>query len=187
MSRTSIALLACLLAATSACTYSDHDRHHDDDDVIDPPPEVDVISATIDTGATLAEIEPGRGAGAFVEYASGGRWHVYTACDTELSSYGCTWDIIVSVDSDNSLDKLEEDQLEASDYLDWSGPNSARLVTSTTYDFDGFYVNATEGAPLRVDVYLDDEPAPRYIYWVGDGALHRGAPENPIDLIPSAL
>jgi hypothetical protein len=186
MSRTSVALLASLLVATSACTYSEHDRHDDD---WNPPPQQndEILSATIDTGATLAEIEPGRGAGAFVEYTSGGQWRVYTACDTELSGYGCTWDIIVSVDPDNSIHDFEDDQLEASDYLDWEDQHAVRFVTSTTYDFDGFFVEATEGAPLRVDVYLDDQPAPRYIYWVGDGALHRGAPSNPIDLIPSSL
>ncbi len=186
MPRTSAALLASLFLATNACTYSEDRR---DDDYVPPveQPNEDPISATIDTGATLAEIEPGRGAGAFVEYSSGGRWRIFTACDTELSGYGCTWDIIVSVDPDNSIDDFDGDQLEQSDYIDWNDAHGVRLVTSTTYDFDGFFVDATPGAPLRVDVYLDDQPAPRYIYWVGDGALHRGAPENPIDLIPSAL
>ena len=180
-----IALLAPLLALSVACTYSARDDHHDDPPSANPDPEL-IESSTIDTGATLADIEPGRGAGAFVEYAGSGSWRVYTACDTELSNYGCTWDIIVGVvDSDNQIDSFEEDQLEASDYLDWDSPDSVRFVTSTTYDFDGFFVNATEGAPLRVDVYLDEAPAARYIYWVGDGALHRGAPTNPIDLYPS--
>jgi hypothetical protein len=59
------------------------------------------------------------------------------------------------------------------------------MVSDTSYDFDGFFVNATPGATLRIDVFLDGAPAPRFIYWVGDGGLHSGAPENPIDLIPS--
>jgi hypothetical protein len=187
MHRLETALIATLLAATSACTYSDRRHHHHDDTPIVEVPNETVPSATIDTGATLADIEPGRGAGAFVEYGSGGRWHVYVACDTELSNIGCEWDIIVSVGDGNQLSQLEGDQLESSDYLDWESANSARMITSTTYDFDGFWVHATAGAPLRVDVYLDGWPAPKYIYWVGDGALHRGAPSNPIDLIPSAL
>jgi hypothetical protein len=190
MSRLATASLAALLAATSACTYSDrhHDGHHGEGPSSNTPPiEEPVISATIDTGATLADIEPGRGAGAFVEYEGGGRWHVFTACDTELSDIGCEWDIIVSIAEGNELEGFDADRLEGSDYLEWESRLSVRLITSTTYDFDGFWVDATVGAPLRVDVYLDRRPAPKYIYWVGDGALHRGAPSNPIDLIPSAL
>jgi hypothetical protein len=190
MPRLGNASLALLLAATSACTYSDRHHHHDEYDnppYTEPPVEEPVLSATIDTGATLADIEPGRGAGAFIEYESGGRWHVYTACDTELSNIGCEWDIVVTIGEGNQLSELESDQLESSDYLDWESARSVRMITSTTYDFDGFWVNGTVGAPLRVDVYLDRRPAPKYIYWVGDGALHRGAPSNPIDLIPSAL
>lgn len=185
MSRTRLALLVPLFALSAACTYSDPDR--DDDYEPIPDPEDEIASATIDTGATLADIEPGRGVGTFVEYASGGRWRVYTACDTELSGYGCTWDIVVSVATDSEIHDFEADRLEQSDYLDWDSARSVRLVTSTTYDFDGFFVTATEGAPLRVDVFLDDGPAPRYVYWVGDGALHRGAPTNPVDLVPSSI
>lgn len=187
MSRLSIALLVSLSGMSVGCTYEherDRDHHHDDDPPVQQEPEV--VSSTIDTGATLAEIEPGRGAGAFVEYAGDGQWRVFTACDTELSNYGCAWDIIVSVAASADLKRFEGDNLEPSDYLDWENANSVRLVTSTTYDFDGFLVEATAGAPLLVDVYLDKKPAPRYIYWVGDGALHRGAPTNPIELIPSS-
>ncbi len=184
MSRLSIAALVTLSGMSIGCTYEDvrHDDHQEGPPINEQP----VPTATIDTGSVLAEIEPGRGVGAFVEYAGGGQWHIYTACDTELSSYGCTWDIIVSVGEDADISQFEAENLEASDYLDWESAREVQLFTSTTYDLDGFWLDSTPGAPLRVDVYLDGRPAERYIYWVGDGALHRGAPSNPIDLIPSS-
>src|SRR5690606_41867852 len=56
----------------------------------------EVPAAVIDTDATLADIEPGRGVGLFVEYASGGHWRVCVTCDTLESELGCQWDGLVS-------------------------------------------------------------------------------------------
>lgn len=180
----SVALLSLVLGG---CMY---DHGHRDDcygPSCDPYyPPTNVAKATIDTGATLADIDPGQGAGAFVEYQTGGKWRVFTACDTEVSKLSCRWDIIVSVGSGSQLIDFAAEELESSDYLDWRDSRSARMVATNTLDFDGFTFDVTPGATVRVDVYLDDAPAPAYIYWVGEGGLQQGAPTNPIDLTPSA-
>ena len=121
-----------------------------------------------------------------MEVAAGGKWHVYTSCDTDISGYSCTWDIIVSAFEGDEVTSLEADRLEDYDYLDWYGDRSLHLVADNSYDFDGFFFGATPGATIRVDVFLDNGPAPRYIYWVGDGGMHKGSPTNPIDLTPSS-
>jgi hypothetical protein len=59
-------------------------------------------------------------------------------------------------------------------------------VSRTGQDLDGFSFQTEPGAPIELDVLLDNGPGNRYLFWVGDGALHSGAPSNPIDLIPSA-
>ncbi len=145
-----------------------------------------IPESTVDTDATIAGVTPGQGAGAFVEYASGGSWHVFTSCDTSVSGYSCGWDIIV--DADGGITDFSADRLEQSDteWVDWGDQGTVRMVATTGYDVDGFYFTTQAGATSRIDVYLDGEPAPRFIYWVGDGGLHRGAPSNPIDLAPSA-
>ncbi|MBI3204109.1 MAG: hypothetical protein HYZ29_21415 [Myxococcales bacterium] len=148
------------------------------------PPD-DAAESTIDTGATLAEIEPGQGAGAFVEYEQGGKWRVFTACDTAITDYDCPWDIIVAVDEKSELVDFAAEGLEGSDSVAWRTSSGVRMVATNTLDFDGFTFETTPGATVRVDVYLDDAPAPAYIYWVGDGGLHQGSPTNPIDLTPS--
>jgi len=182
----SISLLAFV---ASACTYDTGHRHDCVDNGNCPsnqPPVSDVIAqSTIDTDATL-EIEAGVGAGAFVEYQTGGTWRVTTACDTTLSGYGCTWDIIAGVGAQGSISAFAPEDLEADDYLDWHNSRALRMVAETTTDFDGFSFEATPGATVRIDVYLDGAPAPRYIYWVGAGGLHQGSPTNPLDLTPSA-
>ncbi len=168
------------------CTYNDGPNCTTDCGSYGPTenyPKVE--SSVIDTGATLAEIEPGQGAGAFVEYAGAGSWHVFAACDTELSSYSCGWDIIVSGDAKNHIDDFGSDRMESPDWIDWYDANSVRFVTDTSYDIDGFFVDAQPGGTLRVDVFLDGGPAHRYIYWVGNGGLHQGSPTNPIDLTPT--
>jgi hypothetical protein len=184
--RKTIILLALLLSS-AACTYQEGRRHRHHDEGFDPPPppyEPAVLSSTIDADQGIV-VEPGRGVGALIEYTSGGAWRLTTVCDTELSGWGCNWDVIVSTARPSQLSGFEQEGLESNDYLDWESDRSVRLVASTSYDVDGFWTFAEPGAALRVDVYLDGEPAPGYIYWIGDGALHRGAPENPIDLIPS--
>lgn len=181
-----IGSLALLSLALGGCMY---DRGHHDDCYgpnCDPSyPPTSAAKATIDTGATLADIDPGQGAGAFVEYQTGGKWRVFTACDTEVSKLSCRWDIIVSVGSSSELIEFTAEELESSDYLDWRDSRSVRMVATNTLDFDGFTFDVTPGATVRVDVYLDDAPAPAYIYWVGEGGLHQGAPTNPIDFTPS--
>ncbi len=144
---------------------------------------IDVPAAVIDTGATLADVEPGKGVGVFVEYTSGGNWRVSTACDTEVSGAGCVWDVIVSTSGE--LRDLEGEALEVEDYLDRDGPGSARLVTYTTRGTDGLTFRTDPGEAIRLDVVLDDIAEGRFIYWVGGGAVHNGAPTSIIDLLPT--
>lgn len=149
-------------------------------------PSLNIEQSTIDTDSTIAGVTPGEGAGAFVEYASGGTWHLFTACDTAISGYSCDWDVIV--DADGGITSFTPDRMEQSDteWVDWGDQGTVRFVATTSKDEDGFFFTTRPGATGRIDVYLDQAPAPRYIYWVGDGGLHRGAPTNPIDLTPSA-
>lgn len=184
-------LSGCFLLGVVSLGACFHDRGHRYDDCVGSgcssygPTPVEVADSVIDTGATLSEIDPGQGAGAFVEYQAGGHWRVFTACDTEVSGYDCRWDIIVSVAAGDDLIDFAEEELEGSDYLGWRDSRSVRMVSVNTNDFDGFTFDATPGATVRVDVYLDDAPAPSYIYWVGGGGLHQGSPTNPLDLTPS--
>lgn len=139
----------------------------------------------IDTDATLVDVEPGQGAGLFVEYEAGGTWRVRASCDTAISGYACLWDVIVAPVESPALLGFATEGLDASDSLVWEG-GGVRMIASTGMEIDSFTVSAPAGEALRFDVYLDDQPAPRFVYWVGEGALHEGAPSNPVDLVPSA-
>jgi hypothetical protein len=167
------------------CGYGDHDHHYRDDDYVDPVPALscgDVEEAVIDADEAL-EVDPGVGAGAFIEYESDGTYHVTTSCDSDESGT-CYWDILVTPLDDGPVLSLSPLDLETDDSVSLEG-NSVRLVASTDADFDGFILETDPGVGVRFDVLLDEACGNRYMFWVGDGALRSGAPSNPIDLIPS--
>lgn len=143
-----------------------------------------IVLATIDTNATL-DTTPGEGIGAFVEYAEGGRWHVFTACDTVLSGLPCYFNVIAVLAEGATYSALQEDSLESYEDEIYEYADGVELVTVTRNEVDGMYFDAPPGDVVRFEVYLDGEPDARFIYWVGGGAVHNGAPSNPIDLKPS--
>jgi hypothetical protein len=185
MTKTPIALLACFVGMLASCSYGHGERRLDSDEQDDPgaTPRDPVRSAQIDIDATIEGIALGEGAGAFVEYSSDGTWSIRTSCDTVRSGILCVWDIEVT-QMNGTLSSFGDIELDGNDWLWKPSRDSVRMYAETGADLDGFWVSATLGAALRVDVYLDGYPGHRYLYWVGDGGLHRGAPENPIDLVP---
>jgi hypothetical protein len=181
-SRASIALLAvATLSAYPACTYGDDGapRRRGSADPI--PPSRSATISGIDADA-LIDVVPGEGVGLFVEYESGGGWHVFATCDTAITGFGCEWDVIVTP-VEGVADLLTEDDLEFEDFLDFWG-SGARMITFTTHGVDGMFFDAPAGEPLLVDALLDGIAANRYLYWVGDGGLHRGAPTSLLELEP---
>jgi len=174
-------VVAPLVALLGGCTYSSNTAPYD----VGGGQTKTVPQSTVDTDASMAGIDPGQGAGAFIEYQAGGDWHLYTACDTAVSGASCTWDIIVATGGGDTLQAFQPDRLDGRDWVDWYDQNALEMVATTHNDFDGFFFQTDPGSVVRFDVYLDGAPAPAYIYWVGNGGLHRGAPDNPIDLTPT--
>jgi len=184
---------SCLLLAFSAvplftaCGYGDHSRHdyqsNNGYNYQTPAPTGTIEQATIDTDQVL-EADAGAGAGAFVEYDSGGNYRFTTSCDVS-SGIACYWDIVVTPLDGAPVLSVAPVALESDDSLTFGSTNQLRLVAYTGKDFDGFTLQTDPGAALEVDALLDGVPGNRYLFWVGDGALHSGAPTNPIDLVPS--
>jgi hypothetical protein len=181
-SRWSLVLLASL--PLLACGYGHSHGHYDtDDDSLSPVFCGDVAEAIIDADEAL-EVEPGAGAGVFVEYESGGLYRVTTSCDFDESG-SCLWDILVTPHDDAPVLGLSAADLEGSDSVSIK-EGSVHLQAVTTSDFDGFTLEVDPGVGIRFDALLDEACGNRFLFWVGDGALRSGAPSNPIDLVPSA-
>ncbi len=193
----SVPLIASSLLSWG-CTYNDHDQapsigpagggiHLEEDPAI--------ATSTIEPGAYLEDIFPGEGTGLYIEYEElesddgywTGYWYVHVSCDTAISGYACTWDVLAT--PHRGYVTFVEDLLEYDDFIGWEYDYSVRMVADNAYDLDGFVMETDPGVPVRFDILLDGSgpEAQRYVYWVGAGALHGGAPTNPIDIVPEVL
>jgi hypothetical protein len=184
-----------LLGLATACTYSDGDDYYDDDyydgryyDDLDPGGvcrDDDPARAWIDVDAPLAS-EPGEGVGLFIEYQEGGRWHLFTTCDSAASGYECEFNVVVAPLDGASVFGVIPEALERDDVLQINAQDHVRFLARTDLDQDGFYVDADAGAPIEIEFLLDGVCASRYVYWIGEGGIHSGVPSNPFELEPVA-
>ncbi len=177
--------LSSVVALIGGCVV-DNDGH---DVVVGPGPiDVEVFEANIDTGVVL-DAEPGEGAGAFIEYLGEGRWHVFVACDTTDPASACQWDVVVNgadpVTRSTAITGFKSDGLEVDDAVYGTSTGGVALQTFTDDTLDGFFFDTAPGEPIRIEVWLDGVLDPRFIYWPGDGVVHRGAPSDPLDLVPT--
>ncbi|UQA58857.1 hypothetical protein [Polyangium aurulentum] len=180
-----LGLVACvgLASATTGCIIV-ADDNDDDVVVVDNPRPVEPMLVTIDSDAIL-EAEGGEGVGVFVEYAAGGHWLVWTTCDTNYSGNVCAFDIFATVDTSSNLELVQGDGIEGYDFVNVEGSGGLEFYAETSADVDAVQFTTTPGAIVRLEVNIDGSPQPRFIYWVGNGVLHEGAPTSPIDFEPS--
>ena len=180
-----------------ACTYDNGDAHHV---LYNNPPPVSCSTptqSTIDTDQAL-DIDAGNGAGVFIEYASGGHYHLRTSCDTlrsdsTRSNSSCNWDVIITPQDGTTISNVVGENLTDGDsvhvYSDATQPTapiSYQLTAFTSTEIDGVTFDIDPGAAISVDAFLDDTCALPFFFWVGGGALHQGSPSNPLQLTPSS-
>jgi hypothetical protein len=174
--------------ALAACVGPDPDHSGESG----PNPLPRVADLFIDSGGQV-QLEPGSGIGVGIAYVEGGQWSLTTACDTTQSGEPCTFDIIVSTDEDAPITAFGGEALEDGDEVFAPDEFAVAAELVTAEDTDGFGFSTSPGATVRVSALLyapavdsrfDWSDDPRFISWVGDGAVHRGAPTNPVDLTP---
>lgn len=140
--------------------------------------------ASIDTDATMT-VKGGAGAGAFVEYASGGHWDVYTSCDFSISGQPCLFNIIVATAS-ATLSNPQGQSLGSGDAVTLDDDGTISLNTQTTTDLDGMTFDVDPGATVEIDMTLDGVDHPELIDWVSAGQVVQGAKSDPVDFVPTS-
>jgi hypothetical protein len=194
--RSLLSVVACagglsLACAAVGCDGDGWGHHHHDMTGVPATPPDETLTTTpdkvaIDTGATITAT-PGTGVGVFVEYATGGHWTITTACDTNTSGVSCDFDLFIAgVDPSTKLTNPSGKDLAGLDEVSIQGDGTLHLYTNTSTALDGITFDAPAGAAIQLEMYLDAQPQPRFVYWIGDKVLHTGAPTDPIDLTPSA-
>lgn len=188
-----VAIVACSGVASTGCVLTDGNGGGDNPAPPDnnPPPMTQgpVQQMPIDADATL-QAKGGDGVGVFVEYKTGGHWHVFTACDfnqpTNPNGMACTFEVSASVISPGAkISNAQGESLANKDSVALQGDGSAHLFTETTTGLNGMTFDAPVGAVVELDVLLDSVEDPHYFYWIGKKVLHQGGPSDPLDLAPS--
>jgi|HubBroStandDraft_6_1064221.scaffolds.fasta_scaffold354968_2 hypothetical protein len=141
--------------------------------------------ASLDTDATMT-VKGGAGAGAFVQYGSGGHWDVYTSCDYDTNGVPCSFNVVLStVDRTATLSSPEGQALGSGDRAVLDADGTISLITTTTTGLDGVTFDADPGATVQFDMTLNGVDAPDLVDWVSAGKAVLGASTNPVDFIPT--
>lgn len=178
---TLLAATLLLSATTPACVIVDDDDYHHDDDYYEPAVS-DAVYTTIDADHVL-DTDLGEGAGMFVEYATGGRWTLWTSCDTNVTGALCLWEAHVTARSGGIYDVLEFDT-EDFDSVEYFGENGVSFYAETGAFSDAVEFYTEPGTLLEVELVLDGYMAPEYLVWFGNGYVHNGANGSPVVFQP---
>jgi hypothetical protein len=141
----------------------------------------------VDTNRTMTA-QPGDGVGIFTEYATGGHWHVWWTCDTNVTAATCNFDVTVS-SATGSLDNVTGQLLEAGDRLAQASPAQVEMFTVTSTDMDGVTFDAAPGTVITLDAKMNGQPDSRILFFVQDGAVngnYSGTLTDPLMFEPSS-
>ena len=122
----------------------------------------------VDTGGTLVTTA-GNGIGVYVEYQSGGHWHVSWTCDTSLTNLSCNFVVDASVTSGTLVSTGAS--VDPQDSVSLPNPQEVEAVTTTTTGVDAIFFDATPGVPVTVTVGLN---APVSFFFVQDNLVNGG-------------
>jgi hypothetical protein len=186
-----LALAGCLGLAASGCfVFRDESPAPSNDQQGSTPPATTTTpeQVIIDADATL-QSAPGQGVGLFVEYSAGGRWTVFATCDYDVQQgtpQACGFDVFAtSLVTGAALTNPQGTDLAGKDKIELQPDGAVHLFAEVAGDTPGMTFESSAGDAVEFDVYLDGNEDARFIYWVGRGVLHQGAPTDPIDMAPS--
>jgi hypothetical protein len=153
-------------------------------------PSATPMLATVDTNVTM-NASPGEGVGVFSEYDTGGHWHLWWTCDTDISNQSCPFDVTVSAVT-GTITNASSDQFAPSDMLitpstpasGESGEIEAKTVT--TVASEGVLFDTDPGATITVTATIGGLYNGRFLFWVQGGKVddgYRGTVSDPLMLV----
>jgi hypothetical protein len=122
----------------------------------------------IDTDQTMSA-SPGDGVGVFVEYKTGGGWHVWWTCDTNTSGQSCNFNIKISATTAIS-NVATTGNAHASDAV----PGALSFQTITGASIDGVSFQTGAGDVITLDATVDGAPNGSFVFFVQDGKVNGG-------------
>jgi hypothetical protein len=189
---------ATLAALAAAC--SDGGNHHSypvyapgapvQDDAGTSPtgsstPSANPLLVDVDPNQTLSAV-PGDGAGVFIEYSSGGHWHVWWTCDTNKTQLSCAWDVTIA-EPNGSIVKAAADA--SSTTIGTSSGTSLDATSTTGANLDGVRFDTAAGATITVTASIGGVYDGSFLFFVQNGKInggYAGTLTDPLKLEPAS-
>lgn len=184
----SVLAAGALASGLVACVIEDDGPHHhrgDSTTVVVTPPASSSGDTAVDTSATstsamLVDVDsgqtmnaqPGDGVGVFVEYTTGGHWHVWWTCDTNQSGQSCDFAVSIAAATGN-ISNIDASALVGGVYSSPS-PSSLEAQSTTTLDVKGLRFDTDAGAVITLEASLGDIKDGSFLFFVQDGKVNGG-------------
>jgi len=126
-----------------------------------PPTEIEPLVVEIDADRTMTA-EGGQGVGVFVEYATGGKWHVFWTCDTAISGQACQFLLrMTAQDGQLTLADKTVDPAEAFEF-----------ESLTRTEVNEAYFTAKPGSDVEIEAVIGGKHDSKFFFFVQNGAVN---------------
>lgn len=147
-----------------------------------PPNAVAPMLVEVDPDQTMNAVG-GEGVGVFVEYGSGGHWHVWWTCDTAHTSQSCDFAVAVST-APGALSNVDITEL-AGGFLSSTTTTRIDARSTTTTEVNSLRFDTDPGAVITVEASVGGIRDGAFVFFVQDGQVNggfTGVLTNPLQL-----
>jgi hypothetical protein len=130
----------------------------------DPAPdagEVTPLVVELDADRTMTA-QGGEGVGVFVEYASGGKWHLFWTCDTAITGQACEF-LLRATAKDGTLTVPDKGVDPA---------ESFEFESLTKTEVNEVFFTAKAGSDVQIEAVIGGEHSSKFFFFVQNGAVN---------------
>lgn len=140
------------------------------------------ILAVIDTDQVMTA-DPGQGVGVFIEYAKGGKWHLWWTCDTQQTNQDCQY-VVSATASAGNIENIDSAELQGGTT---ASPTASRVEarSTTTNQVHGITFHTNPGAVITVEASVGGIKDGKFLFFVQKGKVNggfTGKVTNPLQL-----
>lgn len=161
------ALAGSFLLLTISCAL-----HHGNDQTTTTSGQP--LTVVVDSNQTM-NVQGGQGVGVFVQYASGGHWHVFWACDTTLSGLPCDYQLTIT---GTAIANAKTSSFETTDTLDAATTDQLVATTHVTTGIDAVDFDTTPGADMKIDLTMSGLKTGEFFFFIQNGQVNGNFPSE---------
>lgn len=129
----------------------------------DPDPtDVEPLVVEIDSDRTMSA-KGGDGVGVFVEYATGGKWHVFWTCDTAISGQACQF-LLRMTATEGTLSLPKDKTVEPAEAFEFE--------SLTRTEVNEAYFDAKPGSDVEIEAVIGGKHDSRFFFFVQNGQVN---------------